>query len=59
MKAGDLIKLDPELYIREKNDTGILVERAPVKLHWVVMIRGRIHPYYIDEEDMVVINESE
>ena len=58
MKQGDLVRLDPELYIREKNDIGVLVEKAPPRngVQWIVMIRGRVHPYYIDQKDMVLVN---
>ena len=54
MQPGDLVKLDPELYPREKDDVGVLVEVAPERngVQWIVMIRGRLHPFYIDEKDM-------
>ena len=64
MKVGDMVKLNPEFYVREKNYTGILVEKAEstrLRSHkkWIVMIRGRIHPYFIDQTDMEVINEGD
>jgi hypothetical protein len=60
MKIGDLVELDPELYVREKGYVGQILERAPVHFgeRWVVLIKGRVHPYSIDEEDMRVINEN-
>ena len=72
MKVGDIVRLDPKLYAREKDYVGQLIEGAPAgKLQiagysgyfatsprWIVMIKDRIHPYYIAENDMAVINES-
>ncbi len=58
MKVGDLVRLDPELYVREKGYVGLLLHLTPVAGKWMVMIKDRVHPYYIDEEDMEVINES-
>ena len=60
MKVGDLVRLDPELYVREKGCVGQVIERAPTSLEkkWIVLIKGRVHPYYIVEDDMEVINES-
>ena len=56
---GDLVRLDPELYVREKGYVGLLLRRWPlVTGKWMVMIKDRVHPYYIDEEDMEVVNES-
>ena len=60
MKVGDLVRLDPEIYVREKGYVGQLLERAPTHFgeKWIVLIKDRVHPYYINEEDMQVINES-
>ena len=60
MKVGDLIRLDPELYVREKGCVGQVIERAPTSPFtlWIVLIKGRVHPYYIAEDDMEVISES-
>jgi len=58
MKVGDLVRLDPELYRREKGYVGLLLHLTPVTGKWMVMIKDRVHPYYIDEEDMEVVNES-
>jgi hypothetical protein len=60
VKVGDLIKVDCELYPRLKERSGVLVEKRYVAVgwsRWIVMIGGRLHPYVISEEDMVVINE--
>ncbi len=60
MKVGDLVRLDPELYVREKGYVGQVIERAPTSLEkkWIVLIKGRVHPYYIVEDDMEMISES-
>lgn len=60
MKTGDLVKLDPEIYVREKGYVGQVLERAPTHFgeRWIVMIKGRVHPYYINEEDMEIVSES-
>lgn len=60
MKIGDLVRLDPEVYVREKGCIGQLLEQAPVHFgeKWIVMIKDRVHPYYINEEDMEVVNEG-
>ena len=60
MKVGDLVRLDPELYAREKDCVGQVLERAAVHFgkRWIVMIKGRVHPYYIDEKDMEVVSET-
>jgi hypothetical protein len=60
MKSGDLVTLDPEIYVREKGYVGQLLERAPTHFgeRWIVLIKGRVHPYYVDGSDMEVIGES-
>ena len=60
MKVGDLVGLDPELYVRERGCVGQILERAPTHFgeKWIVMIKGRVHPYYIDGKNMTVLNES-
>lgn len=60
MKTGDLVRLDPEIYVREKGCVGQVLERAPTHFgeKWIVMIKGRVHPYYISEEDMEIVSES-
>ena len=62
MKIGDLVRLDPELYVREKGYIGQLLERAQPRTGLgkkrIVMIKDRVHPYYIAEDDMEVISES-
>ena len=57
MKVGDLVRLDPEIYVREKGCIGQLLERAPVHFgeKWIVMIKDRVHPYYIDRKDMEAV----
>lgn len=60
MKAGDLVKLDIVCYPLQ-HEIGILIEvPRPLLLprKWAVMIGGKMHPYAIGEEDMMVINES-
>ena len=58
MKVGDLVKLDPEVYTREKGCVGQLLDRAPVHFgeRWIVMINDRVHPYFINEKDMEVVS---
>ena len=60
IKVGDLVRLDPELYVRERGCVGQVLEPAPVHFgeKWIVMIKDRVHPYYIDEKDMEKISES-
>jgi len=65
MKPGDMIKLNPEFYPREENYVGVLIEKHAGRKwngktisKWVVMIKDRIHPYYIDQDDMEIVNES-
>jgi hypothetical protein len=65
MKVGDLVKLNPEFYPREENHVGVLIEKRAAKrwngkstYKWVVMIKDRIHPYYIEQEDMELVDES-
>ncbi len=60
MKVGDLVKLDI-VYYPLKHEVGILInEPKPLQRprKWAVMIGGKVHPYAVGEEDMVVINES-
>ena len=60
MKPGDLVKVDDHLYPRLKGLVGMLVERAPprIDVQWIISIAGRLHPFYIGEEDMEVVNEK-
>jgi hypothetical protein len=60
MKSGDLVKIDCYLYPRLKDKVGILVEKAPerVNVQWIVSIANRLHPFYIDEKDMELVNAS-
>ena len=54
MKIGDLIEVDSFLYPRLKSKTGVLIKEAPERegKQWIVFIMDRVHPYYIDENDM-------
>jgi hypothetical protein len=54
MKVGDLIKLCEIGYPQYKRATGVLVELRYVG-RWIVMINGVLHPYVIDETDMVIV----
>lgn len=58
MKPGDLVKVDGYLYPRLKGCVGMLVEKAPrrIDVQWIVSISGRLHPYYIGEQDMELVN---
>lgn len=58
MKSGDLVKVDGYLYPRLKDKVGMLVEKAPrrIDVQWIVSISGRLHPYYIGEQDMELVN---
>jgi hypothetical protein len=60
VKPGDLVKVDGYLYPRLKDKVGMLVEKAPrrIDVQWIVSISGRLHPYYIGEQDMELVNES-
>ncbi len=54
---GTMVSLCPDLYGRFAGQVGVLVEMAPKRrgIQWIVMIGGRVHPYYIDEEDMSLV----
>lgn len=56
--TGDLVTVDGDLYPRLKGLTGVLIERAPIRagVQWIVMIMNRMHPFYIDENDMKLVD---
>lgn len=58
MKVGDLVKVDDYFYPRLAGKTGILVKQGAIKLDWLVMIGGRIHPYFICESSLEVVSEN-
>ena len=60
MKAGDLITLCKMNYPQYTGQSGILVRQDRHQTSsngrcWVVMIDGRVHPYFIDTADVRVI----
>ena len=64
MKAGDLVKLDECYYPQYKGELGLLVrKRAEVVFchgkdtEWEVWVGGRVHPFFVDEEEMQVVGE--
>jgi hypothetical protein len=63
VKVGDLVKLCEIGYPQYVGLLGILVRggvgigSAP-STPWVVMINGKLHTFYINEDDMEAINES-
>jgi len=61
VKIGDLVKLCEIGYPQYVGLLGILVRcgssPAP-STPWVVMINGKLHTFYINEDDMEAINES-
>jgi hypothetical protein len=65
MQSGDLVKLCTANYPHQSGEVGMLISvpRASLPSHynpkkWAVMIAGKMFPYTIAEQDMVVINES-
>ena len=60
MKVGDLVQLDGYLYPQYKGKLGVIVEPFPTQgpPGWIVMIKGRLHPYKITEDDMEVYDEN-
>lgn len=63
MKAGDLVKFDECYYPQYEGELGLLVrKRADLVRHgrdpeWQVWVKGRVHPFYVDEEEMQVVGE--
>ena len=59
-KEGEMVKIDPDLYARYRDKVGVLIDKAPIRkgIQWIVMIGGRVHPYYIDESDMCLAGEA-
>ena len=61
MKAGDLVKFDECYYPQYEGELGLLVrKRTDVMRHrhdpeWEVWVKGRVHPFYVDEEEMQVV----
>jgi len=59
MQIGDLIRFDERYYPQYRGFLGVLVRLAPHAVQgWVVMVGGRLHPFYITEDEMEVVNES-
>jgi len=61
MKVGDLVHLCTISYSRYKGKIGVLIELPkPIAQpqSWAVIVAGKMHPYPVSEEDMVIINES-
>jgi len=52
MKVGDLVELCNVNYPQHKGEFGVLVELRYTG-RWIVMIGGVLHPYVVDETDMV------
>jgi hypothetical protein len=63
VQVGDLVKLDT-VYYPLQHEIGMLIKTHPAnpsddgRGYWIVMIGGRLHPYAIGEEDMLVISEQ-
>jgi hypothetical protein len=62
VKVGDLVKLDT-VYYPLQHEIGVLIKTHHACRHtgerkWVVMVGGRLHPYAIGEEDMLVVSEQ-
>ena len=56
MKAGDLVKFDECYYPQYKGELGLLVrKRVEVASAWEVWVGGRVHPFFVDEEEMQVV----
>ena len=56
MKVGDLVQIDGYLYPQYKDKIGVIVESF--RDGWIVLIKGRLHPYKIMGDDMEVHDES-
>ena len=60
MKIGDLVKFSEECYPEYKGLIGMLTEKKLVNgtgrgPMWQVMVRGRVHPFYVRSEDIIAI----
>ena len=54
MKVGDLVELCNSSYPQYRGKFGVLVEDRYIG-RWIVMIGCALHPYVVDESDMVVL----
>ena len=64
MKIGDLVKFSEECYPEYKGLIGMLTGKEHSVDHvggyrWQVMVRGRIHPFYVPSEDIIAIVGSD
>lgn len=53
-KSGDLVTLDSDLYSKFAGQVGVIIDVAhKIKgVQFIVMIGGKVYPYYVDSEDM-------
>ena len=58
MQVGDLVRLCMISYPQYDGKLGILIGSTWSPVAWKVMINGKLHPYAIQTNDMVVISES-
>tara|TARA_B100000674_G_scaffold427796_1_gene382731 strand:- start:561 stop:788 length:228 start_codon:yes stop_codon:yes gene_type:complete len=71
MKAGDLVKFDECYYPQYRGELGLLVRKRKAEVvgccdqgcyskdtEWEVWVKGRVHPFFVDEEEMQVVIRS-
>lgn len=60
MQIGDLVRLDEWQYPQYKGALGVVTGSRDHALErrWKVYIKGRLHPYFVDENALEVVNES-
>ena len=61
MSVGDLVQLCPGRYPQYTGLTGVLIDygtHASRSIPWVVMINGAIHPTYVFQLEMELVNEN-
>ncbi len=58
---GDLVRLDSGSYPQYAGLTGVLIDygvHASSSIPWQVMIDGRLHPFYVNQNEMELVSEN-
>ncbi len=60
MKVGDLVRLDPWHYPQYKGKIGVIAGSRVhmLETRWKVYVKGRLHPYMVDEDSLEVVSET-
>ena len=60
MKVGDLVKFDEWQYPQYKGKIGVIAgsRQHLLEKRWKVYVKGRLHPYMVDEDSLEVVNET-